>query len=102
MNRQSSNCCTKLTAEDLKSVRLAVGAARGQSWPDTFAPAGDDGCCDRHRWILRLEYRLDDGQVRISKTMWYDANESRLPKEVAAIRDIAMPALKRALGACSR
>jgi hypothetical protein len=101
-NRQSSKCRTTLAAEDLQSVRAAVDAARVQPWPDTFAPAGDNGCCDRHRWILRLEYRLDDGQVRTSKTMWYDANEGRLPKEVVAIRDIAMHALKRALGACRR
>jgi hypothetical protein len=99
-NRQSSTCRTQLAAEDLQSLRLAV--TRVQPWPETFAPAGDDGCCDRHRWILRFEQRLANGQVRTAKTMWYDANESRLPDEVTVMRDIAMRALKRALGDCGR
>jgi hypothetical protein len=101
-DRQSSKCRTQLAAEDLQSLRLAVEAGRVQPWPETFAPAGDDGCCDRHRWSLRLEQRLANGQVRTAETMWYDANESRLPDEVTVIRDIAMRALKRALAACGR
>jgi hypothetical protein len=101
-NRQSSKCRTQLPEEDLKSLRVALEAARVQPWPETFAPAGDDGCCDRHRWTLRLEQRLANGQARTAKTMWYDANESRLPNEVTVMRDIAMRALKGALAECGR
>ena len=99
-NRQSSKCRTHLTADDLEALRLAV--ARVQPWPETFAPAGDDGCCDRHRWTLRLEQRLANGQARTATTMWYDANEGRLPDEVTVMRDIAMRALKGALADCGR
>ena len=101
-DRQSSKCRTQLAADDLRVLRLAVEAARVQPWPETFAPTGDDGCCDRHRWTLRLVRRLDDDQLRTSKTMWYDGNEGRLPKEVTVIADVAMRALTRALAACGR
>jgi hypothetical protein len=93
-------CRTKLSADELQSMRRSVEATRLQTWPASFAPAGDDGCCDRFQWTLRMEQRLADGQVRKVSTLWYDANEGRLPKEVAAIKEIAMRALKRALETC--
>jgi hypothetical protein len=98
--RTASECRAKLGANDLQSLRRAVEAASLQSWPATFAPADDQGCCDRFHWTLRMEQRLADGQVRKVSTMWFDANEGRLPKEVTAIKAIAMRALKRALATC--
>jgi hypothetical protein len=101
-NRDASECRSQLPAEELESLRVAVSAAAEQPWPESFAPAGDDGCCDRHRWTLRVEQRHTDDRVRTSATMWYDGNDDRLPKEVAVIRDVAMRALTRALADCGR
>ena len=98
--RAGPDCRAKLGADELQSLRRVVEAARLQTWPETFAPAGDDGCCDRFRWSLRVEQRQADGQVRRASTMWFDANEGRLPKEVIAIREIALDALRRALADC--
>jgi hypothetical protein len=100
--RPASECRGKLRVDDLQSLQQAVEATRLQSWPETFAPAGDNGCCDRFHWTLRLEQRQADDQVRRAATSWYDGNEDRLPKEVAAIRDIAMRALRAALAECGR
>ena len=102
-NRQASaQCRTRLTADQLESLQRAVAAARLQPWPETFAPEGDSGCCDRYRWTLRLAQRQPDDQVRTAATMWYDGNEGRLPKDVTVIRDIATAALTRSLAECDR
>jgi len=101
-SRQASECRAQLPADQLESLRRAVAAARLRPWPETFAPDGDSGCCDRYRWTLRLAQRQADDQVRTSVTMWYDANDGRLPVDVTAIRDIAMRALARALADCAR
>lgn len=100
--RDASQCPSQLPAEDLESLRRAVSAAARAKWPDSFAPAGDDGCCDRMHWTLRLEHRTADDRVRTAVTTWYDANEERLPTEVAVIRDVAVRALTRALATCGR
>ena len=52
--RAAPECRAKLGADDLQSLRRAVESARLQTWPESFAPAGDDGCCDRFRWTLRV------------------------------------------------
>jgi hypothetical protein len=102
VNRDASQCRAQLAADDLQSLRRAVAGTGPQSWPETFAPSGDNGCCDRHQWTLRLEQREADDRVRKFVTKWYDGNEGRLPKELASIRDIAVRALTRALADCGR
>jgi hypothetical protein len=100
VNREASECGAQLEGDDLQSLQRAVAAARLQSWPATFAPAGDTGCCDRVTWTLRLAHRDADDRAQTSATMWYDGNEDRLPKEIAAITDVAVRVLARTLADC--
>jgi hypothetical protein len=99
-NRDESNCRAQLAAEDLESLRRAVAAVGRQRWPASFAPPGDNGCCDRFNWLLRLEARDSEGRVHATRTSWFDGNEDRLPNEVATLRDIAVRAMTRALDGC--
>jgi hypothetical protein len=101
-HRDADACPAKLQHDVLGALRRAVEAAAVRAWPSTFAPADDNGCCDRHTWRLRVEYADAGGQVRTLATMWYDGNEARLPKDIAAIRNIALTALESALAACAR
>ena len=78
----------------------AVALAGRAPWPKTFAPDGDSGCCDRMTWTLRLTHRDADGRAQTSETRWFDGNESRLPKELATIREIAWRAVTPALASC--
>jgi hypothetical protein len=102
LNRDASECRAQLAADELESLQRAVAVGRLQTWPETFAPAGDTGCCDRIKWTLRLQHREADDRVRTVVTTWYDANEERLPKDAAVIRDVALHALTRALAGCGR
>ena len=98
VSREKPDCRAKLPADQLESLQRAV-AAVSQPWPQSFAPTGDDGCCDRFRWTLRLEQRPSAGdRPRTLTTQWYDGNEARLPPDVKAIKDVAV----RALTACGR
>jgi hypothetical protein len=101
-HRDADACPARLEPDVLGALRRAVDAAATQAWPGTFAPADDKGCCDRHTWRLRVEYVDAGGQTRTLATMWYDGNEARLPKDIAAIRKIALDGLVSALAACAR
>jgi len=98
-SRDASECRATLPADELESLRRAVEVV-SQPWLESFAPAGDDGCCDRYRWTLRLERRLADGRGQTFATHWFQGNEDRLPRELRVIRDVAARALTLALTAC--
>jgi hypothetical protein len=99
-NRSSSTCRTTMTNEEVTTLRDAVTTARREPWPPTFVPSGDNGCCDRMKWTLRLQQRDGDDGIRTFQTIWYDGNEKRLPAELATIRDLAVRVMTRALRAC--
>jgi hypothetical protein len=52
------------------------------------------------RWTLRLVQTATDGRVQTFVTTWFDGNESRLPREFAAIKDIAWRAGRPAPARC--
>lgn len=99
---RDTDCRSQLATEDLRLLQRAVAGARGQDWPASFAPPGDNGCCDRIKWTLRLQQREANDRERTSVTTWFDGNEERLPKELAVIRDVAMRAQTRSLANCGR
>ncbi len=98
-SRDTSECRGTLPADQLESLRRAVEAVR-EPWPQSLAPPGDDGCCDRYRWTLRLERRQSDDRRQTFTTQWFQANEDRLPQDIKVIRDVAARALTLALTAC--
>jgi hypothetical protein len=93
-------CRVPLTEAERQAVRDALAAATRRPWPATFDPAGDDGCCDRRKWILRLRPH-DDVKRTAFVTTWFDGNEKHLPRELLAIKDIVATARKRLAG-CPR
>jgi hypothetical protein len=95
------SCQGRLDASELDALRRAVGAAHPEKWPASSAPPGDNGCCDRYRWTLRVELRAASGDVRTHMTRWFSGNEERLPGELATIARIASDAMTRALRSCS-
>ena len=97
-----SGCTAQLEAGELQALHRAVTAGGRRQWPETFAPAEDNGCCDRYKFTLRLEQTEGDAGVRTLATTWYDGQEQHLSKDVAVIRDVALRALTRALATCGR
>jgi hypothetical protein len=98
--RETPDCRSTLPADELDSLQRAVASMK--PWPVSFAPPDDHGCCDRYRWMLRLEQRLSADSVQEFKTYWFDGNEERLSPDVKAIKDIAWRALTRALTGCGK
>jgi hypothetical protein len=99
-NREASACRGQLGADEISSLQKAVAGATQQPWPASFAPAGDMGCCDRMKWTLRVDARADGNRAETFSTSWYDGNEQHMPKELTAVRDGALAALKQTLATC--
>ena len=85
---------TPLTRAEIDALQRAVAAAISTTWPATVNP-NDNGCCDRFKWTLRLTPRGSDERTFV--TTWYSGNERYLPPEVAALNELTVGILKRAL-----
>jgi hypothetical protein len=99
-DRASSDCQAKLSDGDLERVKNAIAAATQQPWPAKVVPE-DDGCCDRMSWRMRVELR-DNDKAQTFSTSWFDTNEARLPKELAALREVAVGLLGQTLTGCRK
>jgi hypothetical protein len=99
-DRSSSDCQAKLSDADLERVKHAIAAATQQPWPSKVVPE-DDGCCDRMSWTLRVQLR-DNDKARTFSTSWFDTNERRMTKELAALREVAVGLLGQTLTGCRK
>ena len=95
-------CQSKLSAQEFSPLRTVVSGARPEQWRASYAPSGDDGCCDRFRYTLTLQQRGSDGTVRTRSTTWYDDNERLFPADLRALLDAADLVWKKALAHCQR
>jgi hypothetical protein len=93
--------CARLTPAERHAFQVALAAVRSQSWPATLGPAGDDGCCDRRKWILQLREPYSVDPERTVTTSWFEGNEPHLPKAFVVIKEIVLAAGTR-LAACPR
>lgn len=100
-NREASTCQATLASADLALLQTAVARTR-EAWPATVNPAGDDGCCDRFQYTLRVGLQDGDAKkpARTFETTWHDGNEKFLPPQLATIKDVALRALTSALQNC--
>lgn len=94
------SCRSKLSAQELSSLRTVVSNARPDQWRASYAPSGDDGCCDRFSYTLTLQQRVSDGTVRTKSSTWYDGNERLFPEDLRALRDAADLVWGKALARC--
>lgn len=94
------SCSVKVTAQELSPLRTGVSGARPEQWRASYAPSGDDGCCDRFNYTLTLQQRGGDGTVRTNSTSWYDGNERLIPGDLKALLDAADLVWTKALARC--
>lgn len=99
--KPDASTCARLTPAERHAFQGALGVALRDPWPATLAPAGDDGCCDRRKWLLRLRQPYSVDPTRTFTTSWFDGNEPHLPKAFVVIRDTVIRASAR-LAACAR
>jgi hypothetical protein len=93
--------CARLTPAERQAFQTALALARREPWPASLAPAGDDGCCDRRKWMLSLREPYSVEPTRTFTTSWFDGNEPHLPHAFVVIKDTVIGASKR-LVACAR